>query len=114
MDEADRMLTDPTIEEHMTQILAALERRQEHRRQTLLFSATMAKRYTQLYTKEQIFGKFIKEDDFDIVEIGNSDEADSSFKMTVANLEQKFALVPANVKEAYLIATLNATKLKKS
>jgi hypothetical protein len=47
----------------------------------------MAKNYTQLYTKEQIFGKFIKEDDFDIKEVGNDEEADTNFKMTVSNLE---------------------------
>jgi hypothetical protein len=32
--------------------------------------------------------------------------------MTVANLEQKFCLVPANIKEATLIYVLNSTKLK--
>jgi len=32
--------------------------------------------------------------------------------MTVANLEQKFALVPANIKEASLVHVLNQTKLK--
>jgi ATP-dependent RNA helicase DDX49/DBP8 len=34
--------------------------------------------------------------------------------MTVSNLEQKFCLIPANVKEAYLVYVLNSTKLKKN
>ena len=34
--------------------------------------------------------------------------------MTVNNLDQKFALIPANVKEAYLVHVLNTTKLKKN
>lgn len=78
-----------------------------------MFSATMASHYTELYSKDKIFGKFLP-DDFDIKEFGNSQTADDTFKKTVANLEQKFALIPANVKEAYLIHTLNTTKLKKS
>lgn len=34
--------------------------------------------------------------------------------MTVANLEQKFVLVPSNIKEATLLHVLNSTKLKKN
>lgn len=70
----------------------------------------MIANYTKLYTKEQIFGK----DPPAIVEIGTQEDTDGQFKMTVSNLEQKFCLVPSNVKEANLVYVLNQTKLKKN
>ena len=87
LDEADRMLTDPTIQEDLTCILNTLEESQEERRQTFLYSATMAKNFESLFPKELVFGKFIAESlDFDIVEVGNTEQADEQFKKTVHNL----------------------------
>jgi len=57
LDEADRMLTDPTIEPDLSQILKCVNRNQEDPRQTFLFSATMVTNYTDLYSPETIFGK---------------------------------------------------------
>ena len=57
LDEADRMLTDPTIEPDLSSILDSINDVQEDPRQTMLFSATMVANYTKLFTKEQIFGK---------------------------------------------------------
>ena len=75
LDEADRMLTDPTIQEDLTIILNTLKDRQEGRRQTFLYSATMAKNFESLFPKELVFGKFIPESlpNFDIIEVGNTD-----------------------------------------
>ena len=69
------MLTDPTIQEDLTIILNTLQERQEDRRQTFLYSATMAKNFESLFPKELVFGKFLpaKVEDFDIVEVGNSE-----------------------------------------
>ena len=73
----------------------------------------MAKNFESIYPKELVFGKFLdQEKDFDIVEVGNNEMADASFKKTVDNLSQKFALVPQNLKEAYLIEVLKTTLLK--
>lgn len=89
------MLTDPTIQEDLTYILKAVEDVQESRRQTFLFSATMARNYESLFARELVFGKFIENressDDntkFDIVEVGNDQTADDMFKKTVENLTQ--------------------------
>ena len=84
------MLTDPTIQEDLTIILNTLQERQEERRQTFLYSATMAKNFESLFPKELVFGKFLpaKVEDFDIVEVGNSEQADEQFKKTVHNLTQ--------------------------
>lgn len=104
------MLTDATIEPDLSSILETVNRVQEDPRQTLLFSATMVADYTKLFTKEQIFGKRHPV----IKEIGTQEKTDGQFKMTVANLEQKFCLVPSNVKEAHLVYVLSQTKLKKN
>lgn len=80
LDEADRMLTDPTIQEDLTYILNAIKEVQETRRQTFLYSATMARNFESLFSKELVFGKFLnddKSDNFDIVEVGNNETADS-------------------------------------
>lgn len=61
LDEADRMLTDPTIQEDLTFILEAVRDVQESRRQTFLYSATMAKGFESLFPKELVFGKFLEE-----------------------------------------------------
>ena len=115
LDEADRMLTDPTIQEDLTYILNEIKAVQEERRQTFLYSATMAKHFESLFPKELVFGKYLDDcKDFDIVEVGNSEMADTQFKKTVDNLSQKFALVPQNLKEAYLIQVLKTTLLKES
>jgi len=75
----------------------------------------MAKNYDSLFPKELVFGKFLEgKENFDTVEIGNTEEADTDFKMTVNQLDQKFCLVPQNLKEAYLIEVLKTTKLKKN
>jgi len=63
----------------------------------------MAKNFESLFPKELVFGKFIDEPNFDIVEVGNSEAADTAFKKTVENLSQKLTLVPQNLKEAYLV-----------
>ena len=54
----------------------------------------MARNFESLFPKELVFGQFIDKPDFDIVEVGNSEMADSQFKKTVENLNQKFTLVP--------------------
>ena len=47
----------------------------------------MAKNFESIYPKELVFGKFLdQEKDFDIVEVGNNEMADASFKKTVDNL----------------------------
>jgi len=74
------MLTDPTIQEDLTYILNAIKDVQETRRQTFLYSATMARNFESLFSKELVFGKFLdddKSDNFDIVEVGNNETADS-------------------------------------
>ena len=90
LDEADRMLTDPTIQEDLTIILNTLQDRQEERRQTFLYSATMAKNFESLFPKELVFGKFLpaQAEDYDIVQVGNTEQADEQFKKTVHNLTQ--------------------------
>lgn len=55
------MLTDPTIQEDLTFILEAVRDVQESRRQTFLYSATMAKGFESLFPKELVFGKFLEE-----------------------------------------------------
>ena len=80
-----------------------------------MYSATMAKHFESLFPKELVFGNYLDDcKDFDIVEVGNSEMADTQFKKTVDNLSQKFALVPQNLKEAYLIQVLKTTLLKES
>ena len=74
----------------------------------------MAKNFESLFPKELVFGGFINKDNFDIVEVGNSEKADNQFKRTVENLSQKFTLVPQNLKEAFLIQVLKTTLLKES
>lgn len=59
LDEADRMLTDPTIQDDLTFILESIKKVQEHRRQTFLYSATMAKGFESLFSKELVFGKYL-------------------------------------------------------
>ena len=109
------MLTDPTIQEDLTYILNQIKAVQETRRQTFLYSATMAKNFESLFPKELVFGQYLeKSKDFDIVEVGNSEMADTNFKKTVDNLTQKFALVPQNLKEAYLVQVLKTTLLKEN
>jgi len=68
-----------------------VNKRQEDARQTFLYSATMVADYSQLYTKDEIFGKN-QPSDFNILEISTqpnskSGEEQDGFKMTVANLE---------------------------
>lgn len=46
------------------------------RRQTFLYSATMARDFESLFPKELVFGQFIDEPNFDIVEVGNNETAD--------------------------------------
>ena len=77
----------------------------------MLFSATMVKDYDKLLNKELIYGSLEKSKG--IVEIGNTKEADEEFQMTVSGLDQKFSLVPDNVKEAYLVYIIKQAKLKK-
>ena len=50
----------------------------------------MAKNFESLFPKELVFGKFLPASakDFDIVEVGNSEQADEQFKKTVHNLTQ--------------------------
>lgn len=74
----------------------------------------MARNFESLFPKELVFGGFIDKPDLDIVEVGNSENADNQFKKTVENLSQKFALVPQNLKEAYLLQVLKTTLLKES
>lgn len=74
----------------------------------------MAKNFESLFPKELVFGKYISDPDFDIVEVGNNEVADIAFKKTVENLSQKLTLVPQNLKEAYLIQVLKTTLLKES
>lgn len=81
-------------------------------RQTFLFSATLASDYDRYVSKEKLFGA--KCDPKKIIECGDKGEDDEKFTMTVKGLAQKFALVPQNVKEAYLIQILKEHKLKKS
>jgi superfamily II DNA/RNA helicase len=68
------MLTDPTIEPALAYILDAVNARQEDKRQTFLFSATMVADYSRLFSKEQIFGKFLPPD-FNIQEITTNPSA---------------------------------------
>ena len=57
------------------------------KRQTFLFSATIAMQsYDKQYSKEQIFGKFMEKED-PLIEIGNTEEADKAFQRTVEGLE---------------------------
>lgn len=74
----------------------------------------MAKNFESLFPKELVFGKFIPKTlpNFDIVEVGNTEQADDQFKKTVHNLTQRMVLVPQKVKEAYLVQVLKTTKLK--
>lgn len=76
----------------------------------------MARNFESLFPKELVFGKFLEDcgDNLDIVEVGNSETADSQFKKTVENLTQDLALVPQNLKEAYLVQVLKTTLLKES
>ena len=78
----------------------------------------MAKNFESLFPKELVFGKYISDPNFlfnfDIVEVGNNEVADTAFKKTVENLSQKLTLVPQNLKEAYLIQVLKTTLLKES
>ena len=60
LDEADRMLTDATIQDDVTSVLETLAGIQDQRRQTFLFSATMARNYESLFSRELVFGKFIE------------------------------------------------------
>ena len=47
----------------------------------------MAKHFESLFPKELVFGSYLDEcQDFDIVEVGNSEMADTQFKKTVDNL----------------------------
>lgn len=46
----------------------------------------MAKNFDSLFPKELVFGKYLA-DDFDIVQVGNNQQADDQFKKTVDNLE---------------------------
>lgn len=69
----------------------------------------MVKDYDKKISKELIFGDLSKE----IVEIGNSKEADEEFQRTVKNLDQNLVFIPENVKEAYLIYILRQHTLKK-
>ena len=83
------MLTDETIQDDLNHVLDACEKVQEKRRQTFLFSATLAKNFESLFSKERIFGKFLPESkdiSFDCIEVGNSESADAQFKKTVHNL----------------------------
>ena len=104
-DEADRMLTEDSFRPELEIILKALPKE----RQTLLFSATMVEDYDRLLSKDLIFGSAQK----DLLEVGNTKEADEEFQRTVQGLEQKFTLIPENVKEAYLVYILKEAKLKK-
>jgi len=104
-DEADRMLTEESFRPELETILVALPKA----RQTLLFSATMVKDFDRLLGRDLIFGDAKKE----LVEVGNTKAADEEFQMTVAGLDQKLALVPENVKEAYLVYILKQAKLNK-
>jgi len=61
----------------------------------------MVEDYDKLLSKELIFGSLEKAKG--IVEIVNTKAADEEFQMTVSGLDQKFSLVPDNVKEAYLV-----------
>jgi len=56
----------------------------------------MAKNFESLFPKELVFGKFIPKTlpNFDIVEVGNTEQADDQFKKTVHNLTQRMVLVP--------------------
>jgi ATP-dependent RNA helicase DDX49/DBP8 len=71
----------------------------------------MVKDYDKLLSKELIYGSLEKSKG--IVEIGNTKEADEEFQMTVSGLDQKFSLVPDNVKEAYLVYIIKQAKLRK-
>lgn len=69
----------------------------------------MVEDYDKLFSKELIYGN----KDSKVIEIGNTKEADQEFQKTVQGLDQKFTLVPDNVKEAYLVHVLKEIKLKK-
>ncbi len=69
----------------------------------------MVEEYDNLLSKELIYGN----KDSKVIEIGNTKEADQEFQKTVQGLDQKFTLVPDNVKEAYLVHVLKEIKLKK-
>jgi len=87
-------------------------------RQTFLFSATMASDYDRYLSKEILFGKPCNNEH--VMYCGNCSDKDTeadtdiNFTKTVAGLAQKFALVPQNIKESYLIYILKAKKLKKN
>lgn len=106
-DEADRMLTEESFRPELEVILEALPKE----RQTLLFSATMVPDYDRLLSKELIYGT--EQRSKNIVEIGNTRQADEDFQMTVQGLTQQFSLIPEKVKEAYLVYFLRQAKLKK-
>ena len=74
----------------------------------------MAKNFESLFPKELVFGKFLPEtaEDFDIVQVGNTEQADEQFKKTAHNLTQQFALVPQKIKEACLVHVLKTAKVK--
>ena len=104
-DEADRILTEESFKPELEVILNAIPKE----RQTLLFSATMVEDYDTMMSRELIYGgKSVK-----VVEVGNTKEADEEFQLTVQGLDQKFSLVPDNVKEAYLVHVIRELKLKK-
>ena len=69
----------------------------------------MVEDYDKLLSKELIYGN----KDSKVIEIGNTKEANQEFQKTVQGLDQKFTLVPDNVKEAYLVHVLKEIKLKK-
>jgi ATP-dependent RNA helicase DDX49/DBP8 len=97
-DEADRMLTEESFRPELDVILNAIPKE----RQTLLFSATMVEDYDKLLSKELIYGN----KNAKVVEIGNNKEADQEFQKTVQGLDQKFAIVPDNVKKPILFMLL--------
>lgn len=68
----------------------------------------MATQYTELYSEKAIFGKHHSASQLVCLGTLQTQESqDCQFKMTVANLEQKFCLVPDKVKEAHLVYFLN-------
>jgi len=46
----------------------------------------MAKHFESLFPRELVFGKYLA-NDFDIVQVGNNQEADEQFKKTVDKLQ---------------------------
>lgn len=94
LDEADRLL-EPTFAEDLAEILSVLP----EKRQTLLFSATMTKTLVELQTA--------------LLRDAYHFQAYEGLQTAGPNLKEQYLLVPAKVKEVYLVHLLQSLEERK-